>query len=106
MPNLYGNNSSFTHRTFNCLYYTGAIQMKFKEFSESIKTPYYDKHLRSLNLEEISIIERFLSAKIALNPDQFEMEINRLFLDKKEKIKKWTLVCELLSAFNTSRQLK
>lgn len=64
---------------------------------------HYKKLWRTLKLPDLVIITSFIENNSHLEKDSFEYKLNRLFLDKIEKPKKWSLIMEFLSTFNNWR---
>ena len=54
---------------------------------------------------ELDICREFLMNNVGLNPGEFELAVNRLFLDKQVKPRNWTIMVDLLTSANLAFQL-
>lgn len=64
---------------------------------------YYGKLYSKLNMKDKAEVVAFALVNFDLDKNDFEFKVNRMFLDMPDKPKNWTLICELLSAFNGLR---
>lgn len=55
---------------------------------------------KRLKPADIRLAEEFIAAKDHLDKDEFEMAVNRMFMDCENKPAKWTLIIELLANAN------
>lgn len=69
----------------------------FKSYS---KHPWLSRVYARLKLNEITLIEDFINENNLLNKHDFEIKINRMFIDK-TKPKKWKEILELLICCNS-----
>lgn len=74
------------------------LKLKLNELKNN---PWYGSPRRQLKKNEIEIVNSFIDEYSELNSDDFELKINRYFLDTKEKPKRFTLIQEILSVLNT-----
>lgn len=66
-----------------------------------VKKYHWEKRWKKLSAEEQKILVDFITKHEGDRKSDFEIAVNRLFLDKKEKPKNWTLVCEILCNVNS-----
>lgn len=66
---------------------------------------WYKRIISRLSESDHELAISFFTANGGLNNDELEMKINRLFLDMKDKPKRWKEIAELLSATNTKSRL-
>lgn len=66
--------------------------------------PWYSRHYRRMSTEDLEICTKFIDRHSRLSANEFEAQINRMFLDVTENCrpKKWVLIQELLSAANAA----
>lgn len=60
---------------------------------------WFDRLYARLSSEELQTCHRFIDEHDALDRSEFEMRVNRMFLDK-PKPKNWTVIAELLTVAN------
>lgn len=77
---------------------TSILKTKLNELKNN---PWYGSSRRQLKKNEIEIVISFIDQYSELNADDFELKINRFFLDTKDKPKRFTLIQEILSVLNT-----
>lgn len=61
--------------------------------------PWFSKLLKRLTKKEVLLAEAFIMENEDLNRGDFDLKMNRLFLDK-EKPKNWAIILELLMISN------
>lgn len=64
--------------------------------------PWLGRVYAKLTRDEILLAEAFMRSNQKLGKGEFEMAINRMFLDKEDKPKNWTRISELLTNANCS----
>ena len=74
--------------------------LRLSHFDGLISDPWYGAAMRKLNRSEHSLCVAFLVEHEKLDKGAFEMAVNRMFLDKMERPKNWTLIADLLTAAN------
>lgn len=62
---------------------------------------YFGKLIKKLKTTEFGWLVEFIKVREHLSSEQFELSINRWFLDSPNKPKSWTVMCELASLVNT-----
>lgn len=69
---------------------------------ETLKqNPHYTKGIESLNLREMGLLLSFITENSTLCREEFEMKINRFFLDSPEKPARLSIIQEILAALNS-----
>jgi len=76
--------------------------MEHKALTELKSHPWLGRLFKKLTKSDEHLINDFISKNIGLDKSSFEIEINRLFLDK-ERPKRFNEICEILSCFNSRR---
>lgn len=77
---------------------------KLQLFYWALNHPWIGKKLMNrLSFEDKEIILKFLDENLSLDPSQFELKINRLWMDQKDKPKRWKEILEILSNMNSKR---
>jgi len=74
--------------------------MRKENFDNLIKHPWFSKLYVKLTEKELVFCRNFLDNHETLDNGNFEMAINRLFLEK-DKPKNWKVICELLMVSKT-----
>lgn len=74
---------------------------RLRNFNQLKNHIMYQKHFKKLSKIDVEFCEEFLAHSSDLNRDDYANKINRLFLDKTDKPKNWTVIWELLSVSNT-----
>lgn len=64
---------------------------------------FYGNKYRLLKTKSLELFHIFLEKNWHKNKNDFEFNVNRYFIDQKDKPKDWTMVCELLSVINNMR---
>lgn len=77
------------------------INKRLIKFDTFQTHPWLRKLYNKLKKEEILICYKFIKTNELLNQSDFEIAINRMFLDNKNKPKNYTLILELLSCANS-----
>jgi len=62
--------------------------------------PWLKKCHAKLTDDEKRLATDFITANDSLNKSQFEMAVNRMFIDQKNKPKRYAIILELLSCAN------
>jgi len=70
------------------------------------KHPHYFKLLARLTINEKLIVIEFFQENRNLDKNLFEYKINRMFIDRIEKPKNWSIIMEVLSIVNSIRVIK
>jgi len=68
---------------------------------ETTNHPMISRLHKRLKIEEKLMIHDFIMDFGEMNNEQFEIKINRLFLDQTEKPKHWKEILEVLSCINS-----
>jgi hypothetical protein len=64
----------------------------------------WDKKLKQMSDKEKAMVDTFIIENDHLSKSEFELLVNRLFLDKKDKPKNWTLITEILVNCNVHHE--
>ncbi len=72
---------------------------KFRSFKDH---GWLKRIYKKLSAKDLELAEQFILEKDSLDQNEFEMAVNRMFLDQPSKPPKWTLICELLANSNVS----
>lgn len=64
--------------------------------------PWLNRVFKKLNRDDLYICRQFLAEKEHLSKGDFELAVNRMFIDKENKPKNWKLICELLTCANSA----
>lgn len=73
---------------------------RLEKFRNLGKHPWFQRLISRLTRKEVLLAEGFLIENEALNRNDFDFKMNRLFLDK-EKPRNWAIILELLMISNT-----
>lgn len=75
--------------------------MKRIEKFHSLKNhAHYARYYTALKQKDIALISEFISENETLKKDEFEMKMNRFFLELKDRPKNWAMLSELLMIAN------
>lgn len=72
---------------------------RLNKFRSFIDHPWLKKSYKKLNVEELQIAENFITKNATTKKDEFELAVNRMFLNQ-SKTKHWSIIVELLSCCN------
>jgi len=77
-------------------------ETRLARFQEYENHPWHGKRMAKLTLAEMEECVTFLMNYGDLPKDQFEMTVNRMFLDRPKKPKNWLVMQELLACSNSA----
>lgn len=61
---------------------------------------HYSRYYTALKQRDIALISKFISENETLDKANFEMKMNRFFLELKDRPKNWAILSELLMIAN------
>lgn len=70
-------------------------------FNELFNHAWHGKNVKKLNKIDLIFITNFIETNNDLSKNDFEMAVNRIFINK-ERPKNWCIILELLSCINSS----
>ncbi len=74
----------------------------FREEMKALRAhPHHKKTLGKLGSSDRDVMLKFIKENATLSRDDFEMKVNRLFIDQTDKPPKWAYIMELLSIMNS-----
>lgn len=74
--------------------------MRLNKFKSLADHPWYRKQYTSLKKEEVAVIVNFIEASAHLSFGDYALAVERMFLDKPNKPKRWALLQELALVSN------
>lgn len=72
------------------------MNYRITNFESLSRHPFYSGLVRKLTRNDVNVCVEFLNRTIDLSNDDYEMKVNRMFMDK-VKPKNWAIIQELLS---------
>jgi hypothetical protein len=75
---------------------------RLTEFQNLKTHPWHGRLFKKLLVAEVTACEQFIKNNDHLEVNEFEMAVQRMFLDKSAKPKNWTAMNELLVCANTA----
>ncbi len=73
---------------------------KFKTFKVH---PRHSKLVAKLTAADRDFCEQWIADRAEMNADDFELAVNRMFMDNPNKPKHWPTIMELISSANVKR---
>lgn len=77
------------------------MSVRFNVFKSYANHPWLGRVYAKLTSSDLTLVRDFIAANDSLDVGQFELAVNRMFLDK-TKPKRWREVLELLTCCNSS----
>lgn len=74
---------------------------RLKNFDSLVDHPWFKKLVLKLSASDKDMITKFIAEKDHLTKADFEFAINRIFLDKKDKPKKYKEILDVLCCVNS-----
>lgn len=77
-------------------------KMRIEIFNELKNHAWLGKQYKKLTKNDIKLATVFIKEKNHLSKNDFELAVNRMFLDNSNKPKNWKIISELLCCTNTT----
>lgn len=77
------------------------MSSRLKKFHSYAKHGWLSKSYAKLSASEREMAEQFIRENDAKSKGDFELAVNRMFIDRPNKPKNWTIILELLANSNS-----
>lgn len=74
---------------------------RLEQFKGYKSHPWLKKAYAKMTKKDLEIAINFIESNHSLSPSEFEHKVNRMFIDKIDKPKNFTIILELLSCCNS-----
>lgn len=78
------------------------MSKRLEAFLKYEKHPFLHKAFKRLRPEDLALATSFIEENDGLSKGDFELAVNRIFVDAKERPKHFGIILELLSCSNSS----